>query len=94
MMKQYVTAPQQLSLLKEESKKQQPAKRVNIVSVKLIKESTMMYQQRSIHSPEDGYTLIKQFLGDLDREAFVVVSLDTKNPPTNITLAHLGSLNR
>lgn len=92
-MKQYVTVPQQLSLLKEESKKQQPAKRVNIVSVKLIKESTMMYKQRAIHSPEDGYTLIKQFLGDLDREAFVVVSLDTKNQPTNITLAHLGSLN-
>ncbi len=70
-----------------------PRKRVDIVSIKLVKESSLLYERRSIRSPEDGYNLAKQYLGDVDREHFVVASLDTKNNPTNITTCHIGSLN-
>jgi DNA repair protein RadC len=70
-----------------------PAKRINIVSVKLVKESSLLYKERSIRSPEDGYKLMKHFLGDLDREAFIVISLDTKNQPVSINICHIGSLN-
>lgn len=73
--------------------KNQPAKRVNIVSLKLVKESSIPYKERSIRSPEDGYKLMKHFLGDLDREAFIVISLDTKNQPVSINICHVGSLN-
>lgn len=73
--------------------KKQPQKRINIVSVKLVKESSLLYKERSIQSPEDGYNLIKHFLGDLDREAFIVISLDTKNSPVSINICHIGSLN-
>ncbi|MEC0446168.1 UPF0758 protein [Bacillus velezensis] len=69
------------------------AKRVNIVSIKLVKESSLLYKERAIRSPEDGYRLMKQLLGDLDREAFIVISLDTKNQPTSINICHIGSLN-
>lgn len=92
-MNQYVKEPQQLSLLKEESKKQQPAKRVNIVSLKLVKESSLLYKERTIRSPEDGYKLMRHFLENLDREAFVVVNLDTKNSPVSVNICHVGSLN-
>lgn len=54
--------------MKQEENKQQPVKRVNIVSLKLVKESSIMYKERVIRSPEDGYELLKQFLGDVDRE--------------------------
>jgi DNA repair protein RadC len=73
--------------------KKQPAKRVNIVSVKLVKESSLLYKNRCVRSPEDDYQLIKQFLGEVDREYFVVVCLDTKNQPTSINISHIGSLN-
>ena len=69
------------------------AKRVNIVSVKLVKESSMLYKQRRVRSPQDSYELFRDYLGDVDREHFVVACLDTKNQPTNISTVHIGSLN-
>jgi DNA repair protein RadC len=71
----------------------QPSKRVNIVSLKLVKESSMLYKDRSVRSPEDSYKLLKQFLEDKDREHFIVVALDTKNQPVSINICHIGSLN-
>ena len=73
--------------------KNQPAKRINIVSVKLVKEASLLYKERNIRSPEEAYKLMKHFLGDLDREAFIVISLDVKNSPLLINICHVGSLN-
>lgn len=69
------------------------AKRVNIVSEKLVKESSMLYKQRRVRSPQDSYELFREYLGEVDREHFVVACLDTKNQPTNISTVHIGSLN-
>lgn len=52
-----------------------------------------MYKYRAIRSPENAYQLFKQFLGELDREYFVVMALDVKNQPTSINICHIGSLN-
>lgn len=73
--------------------KKSSAKRVNIVSVKLVRESSILYERRSIRSPQDAYDLFKSFLEDKDREHFIVVSLDTKNQPVSINICHIGSLN-
>ena len=70
-----------------------PAKRVNVVSLKMVKERSVLYKNRVIRSPEDVYELFKQFLGDVDREQFVVACLDTKNQPTTLNVCHVGSLN-
>ncbi|MFD2443704.1 RadC family protein [Bacillus sp. CGMCC 1.16607] len=83
----------QLELGFEVKKKHQAAKRINIVSLKLVRESSILYKNRKITSPEDAYNLLKEFLVDEDRERFVVVSLDTKNQPTAINICHVGSLN-
>ncbi|TSI11087.1 RadC family protein [Lysinibacillus sp. BW-2-10] len=69
------------------------SKRINIVSVKLVKESSMLYKQRRVRSPQDSYELFHEYLGEVDREHFVVACLDTKNQPTNISTVHIGSLN-
>jgi len=76
-----------------EEKKQQPAKRVDIVQVKLVREKTTLYKNRRIRSPHDAYESMKEFLGDVDREHFVVLCLDTKNQPACIQTVHIGSLN-
>ncbi|EMI14520.1 dna repair protein [Bacillus stratosphericus LAMA 585] len=80
-------------LLKEVFMKKSSVKRVNIVSVKLVRESSVLYERRRISSPEDSYELLKEFLEDKDREHFIVVSLDTKNQPVSINVCHIGSLN-
>ncbi|MFJ5564019.1 JAB domain-containing protein [Lysinibacillus xylanilyticus] len=69
------------------------AKRVQIVQVKLVREKSMLYKERKIRSPHDAYILMKEFIGDADREHFVVLCLDTKNQPTCIQVVHIGSLN-
>lgn len=37
----------------------QPSKRVDIVSVKLVKEASILYKNRRIRSPQDCYELFK-----------------------------------
>ncbi|PKG24284.1 RadC family protein [Niallia nealsonii] len=69
------------------------AKRVNIVSLKVVKETSFLYSERNVKSPEDAYKLLKQLIVEADREYFLVVCLDTKNQPTAINVCHMGSLN-
>lgn len=76
-----------------ENKQQQSAKRVNIISLKVVREKSFLYPKRRITSPEDAYNLVKSFLVDVDREYFLVICLDTKNQPTAINICHMGSLN-
>lgn len=46
-----------------------------------------------IRSPEDGADLARQFIGDEDREVFLVACLNTKNEVIAVHRAHVGSLN-
>ena len=75
------------------SNKKIPAKRVDIVSLKLVKESSVLYETRKISDPYDAYRLVKNFLADSDREKFVVVCLDTKNQPVSIEIVSIGTVN-
>ena len=70
------------------------AKRINIVSIKMVKESSFHYLARQILSPNGAYQMIKEQLEGLDREQFIIACLNTKNEPTNITLVSVGSLNK
>ncbi|WP_312094218.1 DNA repair protein RadC [Niallia sp.] len=93
-MKNYlVPKNEQLRLLEVDQLQRHPAKRVNIVTLKLVKENSFLYPDRNVRSPEDAYKLLKQFLVEVDREYFIVVCLDTKNQPTAINVCHIGSLN-
>lgn len=69
------------------------AKRVNIVQVKLVREKSILYKERKIRSAQNAFSLMSDFLGDVDREHFIVLCLDTKNQPTCIQTVHIGSLN-
>ncbi|WIG41987.1 RadC family protein [Bacillus toyonensis] len=71
----------------------QSAKRVNIVSIKLVKESSILYKERKISSPKDSFELLHELLENKDREHFIVVALNTKNEPVSINVCHIGSLN-
>lgn len=80
-MKLYRQTAQQLELqtMKQESEKKVLAKRLDIVSLRLVKETSLLYMNRAIRSSEAGYNLFNQFLVELDREYFVAICLDMKN---------------
>lgn len=73
-------------------------KRIDIVKVQLVKESSVFYQtesgKRAIVSPSDAVLTFKDFIGDSDREYFVVMCLNTKNEPTHISTVAIGALNK
>lgn len=76
-----------------ENKKQTPAKRVDIVKIQMVKESSLLYKNRSVLCPQNGFDLMTQFLGEVDREYVIVLCLDSKNQPTALNVCHIGSLN-
>lgn len=43
------------------NEKKKPAKRVSLVSVKLVRESSVLYSNRKVRNPEDAYLLLKDF---------------------------------
>ena len=69
------------------------AKRVDIVSIKMVREGSTKYENRKIETPFDAYVLLKSFLEDSDREKLMVICLDTKNQPINICTVSVGTLN-
>lgn len=73
--------------------KKNQAKRVDIVSLKMIKESSILYEKRAVISPKDASELVREFLEDSDREKFVVAYLNTKNEPTAIHTVSIGTVN-
>ncbi len=71
----------------------QQAKRVDIISLKMVRESSFLYQQRKISSPGDAAFIMRSFLEESDRERFCVLCLDTKNQPSCIATVSIGTLN-
>lgn len=70
-----------------------PAKRVSIVSCKLVRECPgITYANRKINSPDDAVELLKAYLEDSDREMMIAVYLDRKNQPTAIQTISIGTL--
>lgn len=67
-------------------------KRVNIVSISMVKESSVLYNGRFINEPKQGVELVKPFLENSDREKLIVVGLDTKNQPTFLETVSVGTL--
>uniref|UniRef100_UPI00311CB865 JAB domain-containing protein n=1 Tax=Clostridium butyricum TaxID=1492 RepID=UPI00311CB865 len=63
------------------------------MSIKMVKESSILYGNRRITSPKDAVELIRIVLKDSDREKLVVCCLNTKNEPTSISIISIGSLN-
>lgn len=73
--------------------KSKPLKRISIVSLKMVREGSILYNVRKICSPSDAVNLGRTFLEDADREALLVCCLDTKNQPQSLSVVSVGSLN-
>ena len=68
------------------------SKRINIVSLKMVKEKSILYGNRSITSVKDAVELLKDFFYEADREMLLVCCLNTKNEPNCINTVSIGTL--
>ena len=66
---------------------------IPVVSIKMVKENEFKCYRKKISTPNDCYDLISNFLKDMDREYFIVVTVDTKNIVTSININSIGNLN-
>lgn len=73
--------------------KETASKRVNIVSLRMVKEGSILYEVRRISSPTEAAGLGRKFLEETDREQVIVCCLDTKNQPVSINVVSMGTLN-
>ena len=78
-------------LSKEKNNK--PLKRINVVSIKMVRESSVLYNIRRISEPKDIVDLGKKFLDELDREELIVACLNAKNEVNSVNVVSIGSLN-
>ncbi len=69
-------------------------KYIDIVSIKLVRKSSVLYFIRKINSPSDVVELIKNQFKELDREEFIVITLDNKNQLTSLNICAIGTLNQ
>lgn len=63
-----------------------------IVSLRIIREQTIEVTEQ-IKSPSDAYRILRERLGQADREHMVAICLDTKNRVLGVDVCFIGSLN-
>ena len=62
------------------------------VRVALVQERTLAIPVRAVRSPEDAASVLREVIGDYDRETFAVLLLDTKNRVIAVHIASIGLL--
>lgn len=70
-----------------------PTKRINTVTIKMVKRGSILYDVRQITTPSDAAGLGRKLLGDSDREQVIVTCLDTNNRPVFLNVVSIGCLN-
>ncbi len=68
-------------------------KRIQVVTIQMVKEKSLLYENNHIKSPIDAYEIAEKFLVGADREHFVVMCLDSKNKVNALNTVSIGTLN-
>lgn len=66
--------------------------RINVVSVKMVKEKGMLVESNIMNSPQKMYGLGKQLLDGADREKLYLLVMDTKLKINAVELVSMGGL--
>ncbi|KRL38356.1 JAB domain-containing protein [Liquorilactobacillus uvarum] len=68
------------------------SKGVSVVSIKLIKEGSFLYEKRKCTTSQAAYGLFSSFIEDKANEQLVVAALNVKEEPVNISTVHIGTI--
>ena len=66
--------------------------KVPIVRVALVREGTVKSETRSVCGPDDAAAILREIIGDYDREAFAVLLVDAKHRVIGAHIAGVGTL--
>ena len=66
---------------------------VPVYKVQLVREKSVKAYTNSLNSPTEAVDIIRDFIGNIDREIFLVVLVNTKNKLIGINTVSVGSLN-
>lgn len=66
---------------------------IQVVHLQMVKEKQIPYGEKSIGDAKRAAALVKEFLGDVDRECIVVCAVDIRMKPTHIQIAGVGAVN-
>jgi DNA repair protein RadC len=69
-----------------------PPYRVPIYRVTLVRESSITAPAPRLRGAQQAAALLRQYLGPVDREHFMVILLDRKNAPIGLNTVSIGSL--
>lgn len=67
-------------------------KRLNVISLRMVRESTYPYKTDKIRCPEDAYKLVTEYLSDVDREYCLLICLSIRNTITALEVVSIGTL--
>lgn len=68
--------------------------KIQIVSIHMVKEKELEVEYGvQISCPQDTVPVIQKMIGNSDREHMILLTLDTKNKITSISIVSIGSLN-
>ncbi len=76
----------------DERKQKEEIQSVSIIKIKMVKEGSIPYGEEQIINCRVAAKIARSFLGDTDREHFLVLILDQKNRVNGINLVATGSL--
>jgi len=85
-------APQQASLFPHVEARPVRPYSVHVYRVTLVRESRLQHPQPQIRSSRDAAVLFRQYLGNVDREHFIVAMVDQKHKVIGINTVSMGSL--
>lgn len=64
-----------------------------VVKIKQVLRDVEVQQSMNIRSPQDAADIAASFIGDEDREVFLVMCLNSKNQVNAVHRCHVGSIN-
>lgn len=67
-------------------------RKIDVVSLKMLKEKNLEYTFETVKKPVNAVKLVKELIGEVDREYVVVLNLNTKLEPNSIEICGIGSL--
>lgn len=68
-------------------------KSIDILNLRVEKVGDYKYSDTKINSPDLAAEILQDYIGDCDKEHFVILLLDTKNKINGIHTVSIGSLN-
>ena len=69
-----------------------PGKRVDLIRLKVVKESTGLYGINRFTEPHEAAAMVRPLISEADRELFLVMSVNTRMEPMAVEIVSVGPL--